>query len=135
MSKLSTNLSNFNRQLRDFTDKRVPDEIIKIQRKISLEALRRIILRTPVDTGLARGNWQLTINSPTDAVLTRVDASGGSAISAGISKLANIPPFTTIYIQNNLDYILNLEHGPGMSTQAPNGMVAITIEELGSIFR
>ncbi len=133
MAKLSASLSRFNRELKEFTDKRVPREIIKIQRKISLEALKRIVLRTPVDTGLARGNWQLTINSPTDAKLTRIDPSGGGAINAGINSLANLPPFATIYIQNNLDYILNLEQGS--STQAPQGMVAITLAELQSTFR
>ncbi len=33
------------------------DAVIKVQKKLAIQALRRVIMKTPVDTG--PGSWQL----------------------------------------------------------------------------
>ena len=88
------------------------EQLETVARKIAITAYRRIIMRTPVKTGKARGNWQCTIGSP------------------AIGAWAPLSP-TAFYLTNNLPYIGRLEHGS--SKQAPAGMVAVTIAELGGI--
>ena len=127
---------------------------------IALEALRRIVLKTPVDTGRARSNWQLSIGRlPTEAVEGVFSPTRyAQTLSDAATKLQTLPPFDIVYIANNLPYIQVLEHGSfrppdpgpskdprpsrkgrvlvtgGFSVQAPRGMVRVTFEELLGLF-
>lgn len=111
---------------RDFT----PRQAALFHRRISLEALRKIVRRTPVDTGRARGNWQTSVGAPVDGVLYVDDKSGGGAIARGDNATDGLKPFTTVWIANNLPYIEPLENGH--SQQAPAGMVGVTLAELAA---
>lgn len=101
-------------------------------RAIALEALKRIVNRTPVDTGRARGNWFVSIaGSDEFTVTTEVDPGGNVAISRGSQVIATYQQqddFPIITIYNNLPYINRLENG--YSGQSPQGMVAVTAAEL-----
>lgn len=101
-------------------------------RKISLEALRRVVLKTPVDTGRARANWQLTTGSPAEGVIDAKDKQGAKTLRKGANEVAKIKGTPVVYITNNVDYIEVLEQGS--SSQAPQGMVAVTISELKAMF-
>lgn len=81
--------------------------------------------------GRFRGNWQLTISARATAQLDRIDPSGNEAISAASAALAGFKAGPPIYIVNNLPYGQRLEYG--WSTQAPNGMVRITVAEFADI--
>lgn len=109
------------------------DRIDIVSRKIALEMFRRAILRTPVDTGRARGNWQTTIGAPAIGTLKETDPSGRKAIAnattVGLTWRARTG--ASILLTNNLPYIERLEHG--YSKQAPAGMVAITVAEFGGV--
>lgn len=118
----------------------------QIRRAIFLEIGRRVILKTPVDKGGARGAWQSTVGK---AATTNVDRQGTASIAelglmvqaAGISE--------TMFLTNLMPYIGKLEDGGypnppkkgtgktvgGFSTQAPEGMVRVTLAELDSIVR
>lgn len=133
-------------------------ELVKLQKAIAIEALSRIIQRTPVDTGRARGNWQLTIAVVPSDQVNRKDTNGTETLSANISKLAGLQPYQVVYITNNVEYINILEEGGfvppnpgpskdprkgrqgrvlvenGFSVQAPQGMVKVTLVELNEIF-
>jgi len=100
-------------------------------RRIALQALEKVVNRTPVDTGRARGNWFVQIGSAGFEVTTDTDKNGNVTISRGASVIATYADsddFPVISIYNNLPYINRLEHGH--SKQAPAGMVAITVAEL-----
>ena len=109
------------------------DRIDIVSRKIALEMFRRVILRTPVDTGRARGNWQTTIGAPAIGTVDAKDPSGRAAIAkataVGLTWRARTG--ASILLTNNLPYIERLEHG--YSKQAPSGMVAITVAEFGGV--
>ncbi|HNU27153.1 MAG TPA: hypothetical protein PKJ38_13680 [Planctomycetota bacterium] len=111
------------------------DRIDIVSRKIALEMFRRVILRTPVDTGRARGNWQTTVGAPAIGELgTRHNAKTGGAPIARAITVGQAWKATTgasILLTNNLPYIERLEHG--YSKQAPAGMVAITVAEFGGV--
>ncbi len=130
---MDNELAQFNREIDEFTKKELPKNIVALQKKVVLEALRRLVMRTPVDTGRARGNWQVTIDNPTDSQLDQTDKDGNETIKKGLAAISNLPAYRVVWISNNVDYIEFLEDGS--SEQAPNGMLAITIEELRTMFR
>lgn len=125
-------LNEFNRQLDQYAKQLLPRQISDFHRKIVLEALRRIVQKTPVDTGRAKGNWQVTINSPASGQLNTIDKSGGRTIAQAMAAISDFPPFSVVYITNNIDYIEFLEEGS--SKQAPAGMVGLTVQELMTMF-
>ncbi len=124
---MDASLAQFNAAVDDFTDKLIPEQVMLVQKKMALETLRRIVMKTPVDTGRARGNWQTTIDTVPDA-----EKFSGNPVGDGANIITASQPFVAIYISNNLPYIERLEDG--YSAQAPNGMVGLTIEELRTMF-
>lgn len=94
---------------------------------VALDVLKTIVLRTPVDTGRARGNWQVTIGVPATGRLERLDKQGAAAIASGSSAVAGFKVGPTIWLVNNLPYAVRLEYG--WSKQAPAGMVRLTQRE------
>lgn len=101
-----------------------------VTRKISLEALTALVLRTPVDTGRARGNWQVAVNKTfINGEVEVLDRGGSATISTGASKIAGQKAFEPVVIQNNLPYIERLNDG--YSKQAPAGYVEGALASLG----
>lgn len=98
-------------------------------RGLALRALSGLVMRTPVDTGRARGNWQVSIGAPRDGETGVNDRGGNSAIASGSQAIAAQRGFQTIVIQNNVPYIELLNDGH--SAQAPKGYVEGTLASLG----
>ena len=120
------NLNQFLREVQEFS-KSVPAQVVTLHKKIALEALSRIVAKTPVDTGRARGNWQTTINSSPSEELFLTDPVGN-----GAQALQILGAYQAVIIANNVPYIIFLEQGS--SQQAPSGMVMLTVEELRGMF-
>lgn len=97
-----------------------------VVKKVAVDMSSRIVYRTPVDTGRARGNWMVTFDTPMDGTTTATDKTGQSTVSANTSKIGTWKD-GTIWIANNLPYIGRLEYG--WSDQAPSGMARVTIRE------
>lgn len=119
-------MSDFARNIRKWSDKtgRHIDDTI---RAVVLDLSAKIIARTPVDTGRARGNWQAATGQPASGTLGMLDPSGGAATAAAALK-AKDAPGRIYYLTNNLPYIRRLEYD-GYSSQAPNGFVRVTVAE------
>ena len=128
---MSNELAQFNREIDAFARK-IPDRATVLQKKVALEALQRLVSKTPVDTGRARGNWQVTIGDPATGQLEVLDINGAETITQGLAAIADLPAYQVVWISNNVDYIESLEHGH--SKQAPQGMLAVTVEELRAMF-
>ena len=134
----NADLRRFNRELQEFGKKLVPEELTKLVKAIAFEAFARIVFKTPVDTGRARGNWQISIGQPIfdeieldqaqDIALSDIGNEGVRAAQV----LQNLNPFEVVWISNNVPYIEFLEEGS--SRQAPQGMVAETFSELIQLF-
>jgi hypothetical protein len=100
-----------------------------------LNVSRSIIFMTPVDEGRARGNWFASLSSYPTAT-SDSKAVNMSQVQAVTENAAG----KVFYLTNNLPYIGKLEYGGypnpsggnkainGFSTQAPTGMVRISIE-------
>jgi hypothetical protein len=84
--------------------------------------LQTVILATPVDTGRARGGWQVGLGSSPRAQTGRLDRGGGAAIAAGRATLAGRRSEQTVFITNNVNYVVFLNQGS--SAQAPANFVA-----------
>ncbi len=94
-------MSSFAEQLRKF-DRRVEQAYERKVEAMGRELLQRVKDKTPVDTGAAREAWTLELSG------------------AGFDRTAKV--------SNPLPYVAELEHGS--SSQAPLGMVAVSIEEM-----
>ncbi len=95
---------------------------------LTLDAAKRAILKTPVDTGRARGNWMMEVGKPAEGTAESTDSSGAGTVTAIASRIRAIRFGVRSFIVNNLPYIRKLEYGH--SKQAPAGMVRTTVAEL-----
>lgn len=122
--------------------KRIPENANVMVRTVALAIDQTLVLNTPVDTGRARGNWQVTIGEPATGeveglplrpkgkkkaaavISSPVEDTGMVAIKAAISATKDFKG-GTIFIVNNLPYIVPLNNGH--SQQAPAGFVQTAI--------
>lgn len=100
---------------------KVQMNIEKAVRVAAIDLAGKIIKATPVDTGTAKGNWNIAINNP-DLSTDKPPDKNRSLRPGDVPK---VRLDQKIIISNNLPYIGKLEHGS--SKQAPAGMVAVSI--------
>jgi len=108
-------------------------DIGEAKQAIVFSIFGQVIKRTPVDTGRAKNNWTVTENKPAVGVNSNESrAPIGSLSSRSLQELSKITDDLTLDIlTNNLPYIERLEFGS--SSQAPAGMVRITVREFSAI--
>lgn len=83
--------------------------------------------------GRFRGNWQVSFDTPAEGETARIDKSGNITKALGNVVIEQFKVgMNAIYFTNNVPYAYRLEMGH--SKQAPNGMVAITAEEVSKMF-
>ncbi|TNG94877.1 HK97 gp10 family phage protein [Pasteurellaceae bacterium USgator11] len=98
-------------------------------RKIALDTTAKLKMKTPVDTGDLRGSWTPSI----DGMPTSYDGNDAANYAVKFGQ--------TLYISTDKSYAPTLEYGlypqpggsktiNGYSTQAPKGMVRITVQEM-----
>ena len=143
---MANDFRKFSLDLDDFARK-VGFSAKTVQKRVAFELFDRIVRKTPVDTGRARASWTISEVQGVESVparRTRVGAGVGPGLARRASKMAATKPqlavqpnnrksgaVTTvdqIWISNNVPYIVKLEEGH--SKQAPQGMVAVSIEEV-----
>lgn len=102
----------------------------KYGRALGLEALGRLVQKTPVDTGHARGNW---FTAEDKAPLSQIEGRTESeARTEGAAVIANFNINDhNLHLTNNVPYIERLENG--WSQQAPQGMAKRTVQELKGV--
>lgn len=105
-----------------------PASAALVHKKIALELFARIVLRTPVDTGRLRGNWQAAVNVFAPGTLDTTDPGGGETIRAATGIVTGATPFATLTLTNNLPYAARIEYD-NWSKQAPAGMVRVSVAE------
>ena len=131
-------------------------KIREVRRNYAFGLYSSIVKKTPVDTGRARGNWNISVGEPDTTTSERKTAKYTNPEKV---PLANNDE--SIYISNNLPYIATLEYGGfpspvkkgtkvskkgekparyeirsegGFSKQAPEGMVGVTVANSENIF-
>lgn len=92
-------------------------------RRAALIADATVVQATPVDTGRARSNWNVSVGGPVFTNNEPTDTSGSAAIAQGGEVIATWRVGGgPIFIANGLPYIERLD--TGYSAQAPSGMSA-----------
>lgn len=140
-------MASFSRNITEFVQK-TRINLNLVVRKIAMDALRGVILKSPVDTGRFRASWRVGINAPDLSVESAGTVASGALETkgqvatakkalkvargfqlGGADTLLDHARFgDAIYITNNLPYAKRLEDG--WSMQAPHGMVRNTVEEI-----
>ena len=98
-------------------------------RKIVLELLKKLTMKSPVDTGRFRANWMVGIGGADE---TTTDSTVNDAMMRGSIVLTGYKNLKQIHISNNLPYAAALEHGH--SQQAPLGVAEISVAEIEAHF-
>ena len=75
--------------------------------------------------GRFRGNWMFSIGIPNNATTEEVDPTGTKSTARITAGAIEFKAGDTCYITNSLGYAIPLEFGH--STQAPGGMVRVTV--------
>ncbi|MDO5565899.1 MAG: hypothetical protein Q4G59_04520 [Planctomycetia bacterium] len=97
-------------------------------RKIIEHIITEIVGHTPVATGRAKANWQLSLDSCEEGKWScETDPIGDMTISTMIESLRAFVPGGRVYISNSVPYIIMLENG--YSNQAPDGILAVVERE------
>jgi hypothetical protein len=116
---------------------KVAQEADRVTRQVALLADQTVVLATPVDTGRARSNWIVQLDTaPRRTIDPYVPGDTGSTAAANVSEAlaqgsSEISRYdgdknVAIVISNNLPYIGRLNDG--YSRQAPSGFVERAIQ-------
>jgi hypothetical protein len=108
--------------------------------KIGLDIFSNIVKGTPVDTGLARSSWSITVNSaPPEGSASKLSGkmSKSAATNSALRNASRVKqvkhPTDVITIYNNVDYVYYLEFGtPKMQ---PFGMVRKSLAKAKAFFQ
>jgi hypothetical protein len=93
-----------------------------------------LVLATPVDTGRARANWDVSISGESEAPSENTDRSGAATIRKGreITETRKREE-DTIHVVNNVPYLPELNRGS--SAQAPAMFVESSISAVVAAFK
>ena len=116
-------------------------EIKEVRKAYAFALYSSIVKKTPVDTGRARANWNVSVGSPDLSTSENTRKTPKSK-----KEMPEPKGDESIFISNNLPYITTLEYGGypknsttgktvnGFSKQAPEGMVGVTLANNDAIF-
>lgn len=120
----------FELQLRQFAEK-YGEQGEEMVATVALEVFRRVVVRSPVDTGRFRANWQYGVDVATGKVFDSPAWTPQSPAPAPTEPEPARSLEIVHVISNHLPYARRLEWGH--SAQAPAGMVRITVAEFEGI--
>jgi len=104
----------------------------KTKKAVAFGLLGQVVLGTPVDTGRARGNWQVTSARPAQGVLERDDKSGAGALREGNRTIQGTELEDDVWMSNNLPYIYGLAY-EGRSKQVNPGWFRNAVDNFRSL--
>lgn len=128
--KYSGKSGDFALQLAEFA-KLAGEAVDATLREVVIEVGSSLIRMSPVDTGRFRGNWHLSIDVVENVTFSDIDPTGQDTIASIAASISDFTAGQTAYLINNLPYAVPLEYGH--STQAPQGMVRVTLARFQAI--
>ena len=121
----------FRRRFRELLE-RAGSKAELVARKVALDLHVSLVMKSPVDTGRFRANWVMQY-AATPLIIEGNDKSGGGSIAAASAVLGSFVIGQRIFMTNSLPYAIPLEYGH--SSQAPAGMVRITVAEFDQFLK
>lgn len=101
-----------------------PSKANQLIRLFALEVLKNVIIATPVDTGRARSNWFVNVDTP--ITYTTDETEYNQHLMTESAKLLSPTSSNVIWLTNNLPYIVRLNNG--WSRQQPQPFVESAIK-------
>ena len=114
--------------------KAVRDNHVKIKRIAAMDVFSSIIISTPVDKGVLRNNWFVSMGAPYAGIDEAAPESGQEVVNRTRGELSSTSEETDIFFTNNLDYAYRIEFD-GWSGKAPEGMVRVNTSRWSSIVK
>ncbi|WP_440466875.1 hypothetical protein ACKI1H_26990 [Pseudomonas sp. YH-1] len=118
----------------NYTKKGNLKSTVRLAREKSQRALKKEFPLTSGKNyvgGRFRGNWQVSFNVAKTGELERVDQQGNETKQEGLAVIQTFnSEVGSIWLMNNVPYAQPLEYGH--SSQAPAGMVRVTVAEFQS---
>jgi hypothetical protein len=117
-----TPVDALNKDFRKFVAKAAGDTLV-VQKKLGIQLLAGVINKTPVDTGRARGNFQVSTTTAPQGIVAVPSSNesgdpgaavgpGQKAFTDGVQKFAAAnSPFGVFWVVNNLPYVAVLDQG------------------------
>ncbi len=130
-------LSQFANSMRQ-TAKNVDRNSTVLVQRVALRLVTELVQRTPIDTGYAKSNWLIStmgyVEGTRDAFAygekgsTRLQNERGAIADAEykIRQFKIINGNESIFVSNNVDYIVDLEQGKSKA-QAPYGFLDMSM--------
>lgn len=138
-------LMQFSRNIRKIGS-RIENNSVALTKRVAKKALTSLVEGTPVDKGVARSNWRVSLTNPTSAVIEAYSpgkklgiserrnakaaiAEGKSVIDrlSKDSKRGTNQAGSAVYISNSIPYLDKLRNG--YSKQQPNDWVSQALLE------
>ena len=99
-------------------------DVETVAKKVTADLFTAVVLKSPVDTGRFRANWNVSVGAP-DYTTTTSTAKGRGVTEA--ARAATLDIGGVVWLANGLPYARRLEFG--WSKQAPTGMVRLSLLE------
>lgn len=123
-------MPDFGAQLREIAERKGL-ELEKVGRGVTLRIFNAVARDTRVDTGLLRGNWQVTQNAPVGSATERVDPRLGAPLAE--SQQSQVEPFALNILSNALPYAQVWEERDGMIARAVADVVRAVEAEVQAL--
>lgn len=109
---------------------RVGQDVETVAREVTLQVFMSVVLRSPVDTGRFRANWNVSYGTPDYTATLSTNKARGDAEAA---KALTLPVGGVVFLSNGIPYGERLEYG--YSKKAPTGMIRVTVREFDDYVR
>jgi hypothetical protein len=106
-----SNADDFNRQIDAFEKAEQEQAVADFQRGLAVEALGRIVDRTPVLDGPLRGSWQIDIGAPVGGDGSTPDSNGTATKERGRATVAALLPYARAFIATAMPQAPVIEEG------------------------
>lgn len=119
-------IARFSRNMRSRASQ-IRNAPVRVQQEAASATLYALASDTPVDKGVARSNWRVSLGQRTFSVIP-AHAPGSKlgkhetqnlaiTMQLGLSKIAQLKPNTALYITNNAPHIEKLNDGHSAQSQ------------------
>lgn len=129
---MTTRKSNYKSVLKK-VERETKGRLDKALQATAIEAINRLIDRTPVDTGAAKFHWFVRVMPDERFEKELTDPSGAQPKARAKRDVKLFRIGQIVWLVNSAPYFKYLE--AGSSQQAPQGIVAITLAEMNLLWK
>ena len=123
--------TKFRADIAKFVNKSNKAQDMFVQKAV-LDIDKRLVFKSPVDTGRFRNNWNIS-NAIPDLTTTNATSPNLTQSRSATQIFSIKANGQTVYITNALPYAYKIEYEGWSKVKAPAGVVRVTIAEMNTI--